>query len=108
MNDDNGPNQNRTLLPDNLQLTRPVSADECALAARSRGFQVFGVQSWNWCFFGSMADVARLQARRRPDQFQCSFVPCTLPGGVCPEAVGKVYVLIGAHAKPAQCNCVMK
>jgi hypothetical protein len=74
-----------------------VGIDECAAAARSRGFPVFALQGKGLCFFGSMADVARIQASLKLYDDKCSSLPCPASAATCPERINKVYVLIGVH-----------
>jgi hypothetical protein len=75
-----------------------VSLQECAAAARVRGFPVFALQGGGQCFFGSMADVARLHAAQKLTDDTCSMVPCANDDGSCPTNVNKVYLLMGAHS----------
>jgi hypothetical protein len=74
-----------------------VGVDECAAAARNRGFPVFALQGFGQCFFGSMADVARLQATQRLSDASCSNFPCPGSAAACPKNINKVYFLIGAR-----------
>jgi hypothetical protein len=74
-----------------------VGIDECAAAARSRGFPVFAQQWSGQCFFGSMADVARLQASQRLSDDKCSNLPCPTSAASCPGRINKLYILIGEH-----------
>jgi hypothetical protein len=83
---------------DNLR--QGVSLDECAAAARIKGWPVFALQWYGQCFFGSMADVARLQAAsQKLSDDKCNSLPC--PGGAatCPGNINKIFVLIGAHTR---------
>ncbi len=73
-----------------------VGVDECAAAARSRGFPVFALQGYGQCFFGSMADVARLQATQKLSDDSCSNLPCPPNAATCPGNINKVYFLLGA------------
>jgi hypothetical protein len=74
-----------------------VGLDECAAAARSRGFPVFALKGYGQCFFGSMADVARLQDSRKLVDGLCGNIPCPVSAALCLETINKVYVLMGAH-----------
>jgi hypothetical protein len=80
-----------------------VGIDECAAAARSRGFPVFALQGKGQCFFGSMPDVARLQTSKKLSDDKCSSLPCPASAATCPERINKVYFLIGAHTRPSSC-----
>ncbi len=79
-----------------------VGLDECAAAARSRGLPVFALQGYGMCFFGSMADVARLQAYQKLSDASCINLPCATSAASCLLNVNKVYFLIGAHAHPVE------
>jgi hypothetical protein len=74
-----------------------LGLDECAAAARSRGFPVFALQGYGQCFFGSMTDVARLQASQQLSDDVCSSLPCPASAATCPGYINKVYILIGAR-----------
>jgi hypothetical protein len=76
--------------------------DECVAAARSRGFPVFAQQWKGQCSFGSMADVARLQATQRLSDDKCSNLPCPTSAANCPGRINKIFVLIGAFT-PSDC-----
>jgi hypothetical protein len=74
--------------------------DDCAAAARTKGFPVFALQGKGQCFFGSMADVARLQASsQRLSDDKCSSLPCPASAATCPDRINKIFVLIGAHTR---------
>jgi hypothetical protein len=74
-----------------------VGLDECAAAARSRGFPLFALQGYGQCYFGSLADVARLQASQKLADASCSMLPCPAAAAACPVNINKVYFLIGAQ-----------
>ncbi len=74
-----------------------VGLDECAAAARSRGFPVFALQGYGQCFFGSMADVARLQTSQKLSDASCSNLPCPASAPACTENINKVYFIVGAN-----------
>jgi hypothetical protein len=74
-----------------------VGVDECAAAARSRGFPVFALQGSGQCFFASMTDVARLQASQMLSDASCDALPCPASASTCPGLINKVYVSVGAH-----------
>jgi hypothetical protein len=83
-----------------------VGLDECAAAARSRGFPVFALQGYGQCFFGSMADVARLQASQKLSDESCSNVPCPASAPACGMNNNKVYIVIGEQKYPeVSCAC---
>jgi hypothetical protein len=86
-----------------------VGIDECAAAARSRGFPVFALQGKGQCFFGSMADVARLQASQKLSDDRCNNLPCPASAATCPGRINKVFFLIGAHTplRPCQTEIVL-
>jgi hypothetical protein len=74
---------------------RYSSVDECAAAARDRGYQVFALQWYGTCFLGSLADVAAMDAAalKRADDI-CQPVPCP-PYSQCPGWTNKVFLLGG-------------
>ena len=80
---------------------RVGSVEDCAAAARIKGFPMFALQWYGECFFGSMADVARLQAspQKLPDD-NCALLPCPAGAAICPGNINKIFVLIGAHTWP--------
>jgi hypothetical protein len=80
-----------------------VGIDECAAAAGSRGFPVFALQGKGQCFFGSMADVARLQASQNLSDDRCSSLPCPASAATCLTRINKVYFLIGVHTPLRSC-----
>ncbi len=73
-----------------------VGLDECAAAARSRGFPVFALQGYGMCFFGSMADVALQQASQKLPDASCNNLPCSPSAASCSSYINKIYFLIGA------------
>ncbi len=77
--------------------------DECAAAARSRGFPFFALQGYGECFFGSMADVARVQASQPEPDEACNGLPCPVSAMTCRAYVNKVYFLIGTHILQGLC-----
>ncbi len=97
-NDLRGPYTNGRTLPkvlDNFRMG--VSVDECAAAARSRGFVVFALQGYGQCFFGSMADVASISSSQRLADASCNALPCPdSAASGCPGNINKVYVTYGA------------
>jgi hypothetical protein len=82
-----------------------VGVDECAAAARSRGFPVFALQGYGQCFFGSMADVARLQVSQKLSDDLCANLPCPASAATCPSYINEVYILIGMHCSIELCSC---
>jgi hypothetical protein len=75
-----------------------VGMDDCARAARNRGFPVFALQGEGLCFFGSMADVARLQATQRNlSDALCNDLPCAASAATCRGRTNKGYILLGTH-----------
>jgi hypothetical protein len=64
---------------------------------------VFALQGKGQCFFGSMPDVARLQASQKLSGDKCSSLPCTTSAATCPERINKVYFLLGAHTALEAC-----
>jgi hypothetical protein len=98
--DKNGPFQGdskRTLPQGHDNSRQGVGIDECAAAARTKGFPFFALQSYGICFFGSTADVARLQATRRLSDDKCSSLPCAPGAAICPGNINKIYFLLGAR-----------
>jgi hypothetical protein len=97
-NDEAGPylGGDRTLPQTYGNFRSGVGIDECAAAACSRGFPVFAMQWKGQCFFGSMADVARLQSSQKLSDDKCSSLPCPESAATCPWRINKVYLLIGA------------
>jgi hypothetical protein len=92
-------------MPQNLDNWRTgVGIDECAAAARSRGFPVFTLQWKGQCFFGSMPDVARLQATQRFSDDKCNNLPCPTSAASCPGRIHKTFVLIGT-CTPSHSAC---
>jgi hypothetical protein len=94
--DRNGPyqgNDKRTLPQVHNDLHGGISLDECAAAARSKGFPYFALQGYGVCFFGSAADVARLQATQRLSDDNCSSVPCPTGAATCSGNINKVYFI---------------
>jgi hypothetical protein len=86
-------------LPQVLDLGRTgITLDECAAAARSRGFPVFALQGNGQCFFGSMSDIAFISSSLKLLDDSCSSLPCAASDANCPGMINKVYVLIGARA----------
>jgi hypothetical protein len=84
-------------LPQGLDGRTGVGVDECAAAARSRGFPLFALQGKGQCFFGSMADVARVQASQSKSDETCNDLPCPTSATTCRTFINKVYMLTGAH-----------
>jgi hypothetical protein len=76
---------------------RRVSVDECAAAARDRGYQVFALQWYGACFLGSLADVAVMHGR--PGGI-CQDVPCAPSQQSCPGWTNKVFLLGGMPPCP--------
>ncbi len=95
--DSSGPYQGGTrTLPQVLDQYRlGVGLDECAAAARSRGFPVFALQGYGQCYFGSTADVSRLQGSQNLSDASCSNLPCAASAASCSGNVNKVFFLIG-------------
>jgi hypothetical protein len=94
--DTGGPYLGRTL-PQGLVGQTGVGVKECAAAALSRGFPLFALQGKGQCFFGSPADLARIQASQRLPDAACNDLPCPASAATCRSATNKVYVLIGTH-----------
>jgi hypothetical protein len=88
--------QGRTL-PQGLDGRTGVRVDECAAAARDRGFPLFALQGKGQCFFGSVADVARIPASQKLADAACNDLPCPASAAICPATTNKVYFLIGTH-----------
>jgi hypothetical protein len=98
--DRNGPfqgNDRRTLPQVHDNFRSGIGLDECAAAARAKGFPFFALQWQGLCFFGSAADVARLQASQRLSDDKCSALPCKVNDASCPGNINKIYFLVGAH-----------
>jgi hypothetical protein len=94
--DATGPFQGRTL-PQHLDGRTGVGVEACSAAARSRGFPLFALQGKGQCFFGSMADIARIQASRKLADAACNDLPCPASAATCPKSTNKVYILIGTY-----------
>jgi hypothetical protein len=92
--DPGGPYSGRTL-PQGLNGRTGVGVDECAAAARSRGFPLFALQEYGQCFFGSMADIKRNQAWQILSDASCNDLPCPTSATTCRTATNKVFLLIG-------------
>ncbi len=92
--DTTGPFLGRSL-PQGLDGRTGVGVDECATAARSRGFPLFALQGKGLCFFGSVADVQMSQLRLGDGG--CYDVPCPASAATCSGYTNKVYMLIGEH-----------
>jgi hypothetical protein len=85
----------RQTLPVSLSRTG-VSTDECAVAARGRGYPVFSLQGYGTCFMGSMADVAKMNAAsQQTTDAMCSAIPCPAAAATCIGSVNKVFWLEG-------------
>jgi hypothetical protein len=80
-----------------------VSFDECAAAARNRGFPVFALQGYGQCFFGSMADVARLEASQKLADASCINLPCPASATACTGKVNKIFTVYGADTPAGVC-----
>ncbi len=72
--------------------------DECAAAARSRGFTVFALQGYGQCFFGSMADMTSMGTSQKLSDASCNNLPCpaSVAASACPGNINKVYIVHGA------------
>ncbi len=92
--DTGGPFLGRTL-PQGLDGRTGVGVDDCAAAARSRGFPLFALQGYGQCFFGSMADVQRSQQKLADGD--CDGLHCPASAATCRRYVNKAYILIGMH-----------
>jgi hypothetical protein len=104
-NDLGGPYTNGRTLPQVPDKFRTgVSLDECAAAARNRGFAVFALQGYGQCFFGSMADVASISSSQRLSDGSRNSLPCpaSLAAG-CPRNINKVYATYGADTPLGVC-----
>jgi hypothetical protein len=73
-----------------------MSIDDCAVAARKRGYPIFSLQWFGSCMMGSVADVAKMNAasQNAPDA-QCSAIPCPPTEANCTGWTNKVYFLEG-------------
>ncbi len=80
-----------------------VSLDECAAAARSRGLPVFALQGYGQCFFGSMADVARLETSQKLSDASCTNLPCPASAMSCAANINKIYTVYGADTPLGVC-----
>jgi hypothetical protein len=87
-----------------VSLTRTgLSIDDCAVAARDRGYPVFSLQGYGVCFIGSMADLAKMNAAfQNTTDAVCSSIPCDRTTATCPSAVNKVFRLEGMPGLPFQ------
>jgi hypothetical protein len=81
-------------LPFNPFRSAGWTVDQCAVAARDRGYPVFALQHTLDCFMGTIADVAKMASQKTTDD-ACSGLPCTQPGVPCPLSLNKVYFLEG-------------
>jgi hypothetical protein len=99
--DTTGPFLGRTL-PQGLDGRKGVGVDDCAAAARSRGFPLFALQGYGQCFFGSMADVQRSQQKLADGD--CNDLPCPASAATCRGYVNKVYILIGTYPSGTPCT----
>ncbi len=98
--ENNGPFQGNTRSLPQAHGGTGIGIDECAAAARIKGFPVFALQWYGQCFLGSIADVARIQSQKLSDE-SCASLPCPTTAGNCPGNINKIYFLIGAHT---HCN----
>jgi hypothetical protein len=89
----------RTLPQPYDNLRTGVGIDECAAAGRARGFPVFALQGYGQCFFGSMADLSRIQGTQKLSDDKCSNLPCPAAAAAanCPSRINKVFFLIGEY-----------
>jgi hypothetical protein len=79
-----------------LLRTGGLSVDECALAARDRGYPIFSSQWRRECYMGSVADVAKMNAASlKLTDAVCSPIPCNQTAATCPGFVHKVFLLEG-------------
>ncbi len=101
--------------PDLLDGGRYVSVDECAAAARDKGYQVFALEWYGECFLGSFADVAAMDAAllKKADD-GCQSIPCAA-GGPCPGWTLKVFFFGGVppslkaqHHLDREGRCLMR
>jgi hypothetical protein len=73
-----------------------VSVEECAVAARHRGYPIFALQWYNECFMGSVADLAKMNAAsQKTTDVSCGLIPCNPFATSCPGWLNKVYLLQG-------------
>jgi hypothetical protein len=73
-----------------------LSMDECAAAARDRGYPVFALQWRGDCFMGSVADVAKMNAAsQKLADSACLLIPCDQSAASCPGYINKVFLIEG-------------
>jgi hypothetical protein len=101
-----GPFLGRTL-PQGLVGRTGVGVEECAAAALGRGFPFFALQGYGQCFFGSMADVARVQASQSNPDAVCNGVPCPASATTCRGYINKVYFITGMHVSLGFCAYII-
>jgi hypothetical protein len=90
-------------LPQGLDGRTGVGVDECAAAARGRGFPTFALQGYGRCFFSSMADVARVRASQLYSDETCNELPCPASATTCRGYINKVYILLGTRIPLGPC-----
>jgi hypothetical protein len=95
-NESTGPSLGRTL-PQGLDGRSGVTVEECAEAARSRGFPVFALQGYGQCIFGSMSDVVPRPASPKLPDSDCDNLPCPASAATCRGYIKKAYVSLGTH-----------
>jgi hypothetical protein len=85
-------------LPVSLTSSAGWTVDQCAVAARDKGYPVFALQGYGLCFMGAVADVAKMiAASKKTTDNACSALPCAQAGTSCPPSLNKVY-FIGGNA----------
>jgi hypothetical protein len=82
-------------MPHGLDGRIGVGVEECAGAARSRGFPLFALKGYGQCFFGSVPDVQRSQQKLA--DASCNSLPCAASAATCRGYINKVYMLLGMH-----------
>jgi hypothetical protein len=81
------------------------TVDQCAAAARDRGFPVFAIQFRHDCWLGTVADVAKMiAASQKTTDAACEPLPCAEGSATCPASLNKAYLLEGmpGHSKATQ------
>jgi hypothetical protein len=83
-------------LPVFLSRSGAWTVDQCAVAARDKGYPVFALQGYGLCFMGALADVSKMiAASKKTSDDSCSALPCAQAGASCPASLNKVYFLEG-------------
>jgi hypothetical protein len=67
--------------------------------------QRFALQGYGQCFFGSMADVARISSSQRLPDGSCDILPCPTSAALgCPSNTNKVYIMYAADTPLGICS----